>query len=103
MSEEQIYDFGIRLRRLRENRGLSRNTFAKKLGVSKETIYRYENNLQSPSLERTKEIAVILRTSLDYLVGLDNAYTVKSPSLSKEQRAALDHFFKVFVDKFEDS
>ncbi len=103
MSEEQIYDFGIRLRRLRENRGLSRNTFAKKLGVSKETIYRYENNLQSPSLERTKEIAVILRTSLDYLVGLDNAYTVKSPSLSKEQRAALDHFLKVFVDKFEDS
>ena len=72
MNDEQVYDFGIRLRQLREERGLSRKAFAQKLGVSKETIYRYENNVQIPSLDRTKQIAIILRTSIDYLVGLDN-------------------------------
>lgn len=41
MSDNQVYDFGIRLRQLREERGLSRKALAKKLEVSEETIYRY--------------------------------------------------------------
>ena len=81
MNNDQVYDFGVRLRQIREDRGLSRTALAKKLGVSKETVYRYENNIQSPSLDRTKQIAVTLRTSVDYLVGLDNEYTVKFPNL----------------------
>ena len=97
MSDNQVYDFGIRLRQLREERGLSRAALAKKLGVSKETIYRYENNVQTPSLDRTKQIAVILRTSIDYLVGMDNQYTLKFPGLSKEQRNVLNLFLRVFV------
>ena len=99
MNNEQVYDFGIRLRQLREERGLSRTALAKKLGVSKETVYRYESNVQVPSLDRTKQIAVILRTSIDYLVGLDNQYTLKFPELSKEQRNAHNLFLRVFVDK----
>ncbi len=99
MNNEQVYDFGVRLRELREERGLSRTALAKKLGVSKETVYRYENNVQVPSLDRTKQIAVILRTSIDYLVGLDNQYTLKFSDLSKEQRNALNLFLRVFVDK----
>lgn len=99
MNDEQVYDFGIRLRQLREERGLSRKAFAQKLGVSKETIYRYENNVQIPSLDRTKQIAIILRTSIDYLVGLDNQYTLKFPNLSKGEREVLNQFLRVFVDK----
>ena len=99
MSNEQVYDFGVRLRQLREERGLSRSAFARKLGVSTETVYRYENNIQAPSLERTKQIAIILRTSIDYLVGLDNQYTLKIPVLTKEQRDALTHFLRAFSDK----
>ena len=99
MNNEQVYDFGIRLRQLREERALSRAALAKKLGVSKETIYRYENNVQTPSLDRTKQIAIILRTSIDYLVGLDNQYTLKFPNLSKGEREALNQFLRVFVDK----
>ena len=98
MNDEQVYDFGIRLRQLREDRGLSRTALAKKLVVSKETVYRYESNIQAPSLDRAKQIAVILRTSIDYLVGLDNQYTLKFPGLTKEQRDALSSFLRTFVD-----
>lgn len=98
MNDEQVYDFGIRLRQLREERGLSRKALSKKIGVSEETIYRYENNVQTPSLDRAKQIAIILRTSIDYLVGLDNQYTLKFPALSKEQRNALNQFLRVFVE-----
>ncbi len=98
MADEQVYDFGVRLRQLREERGLSQNRLAQKLGVSKQTVYRYENNTQFPSLERTRQIAVILRTSMDYLAGLDNVYTIKFPGLSNEQRNALNLFLRVFVE-----
>lgn len=97
MNDEQVYDFGFRLRQLREERGFSRSALAKKLGVSKETVYRYENNIQSPSLDRVKQIAVSLRTSVDYLIGLDNEYTIKFPGITKEQRDALNLFLQVFV------
>jgi len=97
MDHEVIYDFGLRMRQLREDRGISQAALAKKLGVSKETVYRYENNIQSPSLERTKQIAILLRTSIDYLVGLDNRYTVKFPLLTPEQHKALNTFLQVFV------
>lgn len=97
MEQEGIYDFGLRLRKLREDRGLSQAAFAKKLEVSKETVYRYENNLQSPSLERTKQIAILLRTSIDYLVGLDDKYTIKLPSLTPEKHKALITFLQVFA------
>ena len=93
MAEEKIaFDFGMRIRQLRKERGLSQAVFAKRLGVSKETVYRYENNLQ-----RTKQIALILRTSLDYLTGLEDGYTVRLPQLSKEQRDVLNEFLRVFV------
>ena len=96
--DENVYDFGLRIRRLRTERKITRAALAKRLEVSTETIYRYENNIQTPSLERAKQIAVILHTSLDYLTGLEDAYTVKLPGLSKEQREALNDFLRVFVE-----
>lgn len=99
MDETIIYDFGLRVRQLRQDRGLSQVALAKKMGVSKEAIYRYENNIQTPSLERVKQLAVILRTSVDYLLGLDDAYTVRLPNMTEEQRTTLNEFIRVFVTK----
>lgn len=99
MADDVVYDFGIRLRELRKQRGMSCATLAKKLGVSKETVYRYENNVQIPGLDRAKQIATILNTSLDYLVGLDNVYTITIPGLSNEQKSILNEFLRVFVNQ----
>lgn len=101
MSTDEAFDFGLRLRQLREDRGMSRFTLAKKLGVSKETIYRYENNLQDPALNRIIQLAGIFQTSIDYLVGLDYSYTIKLPQLTNEQRVALNEFLRVFVRDLE--
>lgn len=98
MPNEAVYDFGLRIRRLRTERKITRAALAKRLGVSTETVYRYENNIQTPSLDRAKQIAVILHTSLDYLTGLEDAYTIKLPALSNEQREALTEFLRVFVE-----
>ena len=102
MPTDEVFDFGFRVRQLREDRGLSRAALAKKLGVSKETIYRYENNLQDPSLDRVKQLAAILQTSIDYLVGKDHAYTLKLPQMTDEKRSALNEFLRVFVQNPDD-
>lgn len=98
MDNEMIYDFGYRLRQLREDMKLSRAELAKKLGVSKETIYRYENNIQDPSLDRAKQIAVILHT-LDYLVGLDHTYMIRLPAMTEKQKSVLQEFLREFVSE----
>ena len=97
-----IYDFGLRLRRLREGSGLSQSALAKKIGVSKETIYRYENNVQDPSLERAIQLARVLRTSLDYLVGLDDGYVLHLPALTEEEQVALRDFVRIFIENRKD-
>ena len=58
MPNEAVYDFGLRIRQLRTERKITRAALAKRLGVSTETVYRYENNIQTPSLDRAKQIAV---------------------------------------------
>lgn len=98
MADASVYDFGVRLRQLREDRGLSRAALAKKLNVSKETIYRYENNVQDPSFQRVRQLAAILDTSIDYLSGLDDCYTIRVSSLTEEQRKALNEFLRVFIN-----
>lgn len=99
MTEETIYDFGIRLRTLRKKRGMSCSVLAKRLGVSIETVYRYESNVQTPSLERAAQLAAILHTTLDYLMGQDNTYTIKISGLSAEQQTALENFLHVFIEQ----
>ena len=51
MSADGVFDFGLRLRRLRKDRGMSRASLAKRLDGSKETVYRYEEN-DGPAFHR---------------------------------------------------
>ena len=64
MSADGVFDFGLRLRRLRKDRGMSRASLAKRLDVRKETVYRYEDNLQDPALNRMKRNNGLRSTSL---------------------------------------
>ena len=100
MKERELaYDFGLRLKKLRDAKGLSQKELAQKLGVSKGTVYRYETNTQSPSLENAAKLALLLDTSLDYLAGLENALTIQLPDLNEEERNALMEFIRIFVQK----
>lgn len=72
---------------------------ADRLGVSKGTIYRYERNLQDPSLQTAIRPAVLLRTSLDYLTGIDDAYTIRIPCLTNTERQTLQLFLDTFIKR----
>lgn len=99
LPENTVYDFGLRLQKLRKNRGMTQAELADRLGVSKGTIYRYERNLQDPSLQTAIRLAVLLRTSLDYLTGIDDAYTIRIPCLTNTERQTLQLFLDTFIKR----
>jgi transcriptional regulator with XRE-family HTH domain len=60
---------GQRLRRVREQRGLTLTVAAEHAGISKSTLSRLENGQRRPSLELLLPLAQLYRVPLDDLVG----------------------------------
>lgn len=99
MDKIEDYDFGLRLKKLRKHKKLSQEELGKKIGVTKSTIYRYESNTLSPSLEKAIELVRILDTSLDYLMGIDKVPILKLNDLSEEQIEWLDYTIKFILKR----
>ncbi len=63
---------GERLRRVREERGLTQGELGALVHVSDATINRYEKNLRKPTPEMLRQLASVLGVSGDYLLGLSD-------------------------------
>jgi transcriptional regulator with XRE-family HTH domain len=57
------------LRNLRIEKGLSQQSLADKLGVSQQSIYKYENHITEPNIDMLKIFADFFDVSVDYLIG----------------------------------
>ena len=95
---EEAFDFGLRLKALRDARGMSQEQLARQVGVSNGTISRYEGNVQVPLLSVATKLALALGTSLDTLVGLESSITVRLPDLPEKKREILMEFLHEFVE-----
>ena len=81
-----VYDFGIRLKELRERRGLSQSEVADRLEVTRSTISGYERNTITPSLDQLVRLAVLYHSSLDYMMGMDNRTCFYLDDLTESQK-----------------
>ena len=93
---KNTYNFGQRLKQIRLSRGISQAALANKINVSKETIYRYENNIKEPSLQTVVRLAQFFETSVDALVGMNDRAYLDVSHLSERQRNALEEFLKIY-------
>lgn len=91
-----MFDFGMRLQKLRMSRNLSQAALGKKINRSKSVICAYENNLRIPPLEVLTDIAVFFNVSLDYLVGIDKEEMVSVEGLSDEQKETIYSLIREF-------
>lgn len=85
----EVFDFGLRLKELREAKHLSQSDVASRLNVSRSTISGYESNTTTPSLEQFTRLAILYNTSLDYMMGLDNRICFYLDGLSKNQQQTI--------------
>lgn len=68
----EIYDRGWRLKALRKKRGLSQKAVADRLGVDRAAISAYERNIATPRIDVLENLALLYRTSVDYILGIDD-------------------------------
>lgn len=62
---------GSNLCRARKKAGLSQEAVAEKLGVSRQTISKWETDETLPDIRQSKELALLYKLSLDELIDFD--------------------------------
>lgn len=62
-------EFRIRVRQLREKKGISRRVLSELCGLNPDAVRRYERGEAEPTMHSLVAIAEFFEVSLDYLVG----------------------------------
>ena len=76
---------GERIKRLRELKGISQIDLAKQINISKQNLYKYENNIITniPS-DKIERISQVLRVSPAYLMGWEVSKQFNAPTIAEE-------------------
>ena len=76
---------GERIKELRQSIGLSQVDLANKIGVSKQTLYKYENDIVTniPS-DKIEQLSFILQTTPEYIMGWTENDDVPNTGLNAE-------------------
>lgn len=88
---------GKKIRQLRKEAGFTQETLGKKLGVIKQTVSSWENNISEPNSEILSNIASIFNVSVDYLLETKNFYNQSTDENIKKERKH-SYFFFFFDD-----
>lgn len=59
------------LQKTREEKGLTQVRLATEIGISQQSITCYESGVRVPSLEVAYDLAKVLGTTIEYLIGKD--------------------------------
>ena len=99
--------FGEKLREARKKANLSQEEFARKAGVSRSAVAKWESDRGMPDVENLKVIASLLNISLDYLLDDDGRLTfnetrepVDLESYMKTGKCSLKRAFSMMLPYF---
>lgn len=98
---QEIYDFGLRLKELREKKKLSQSQVARRLGLTRSSISGYENNITVPSIEGLKQLTLLYGTSADYILGLDNRKAFVIDGLTDREHALIEDVIQMLSIEFK--
>ncbi len=97
---------GERIKRLRQESGLSQVEVAEKANISKQTLYKYENNIVTNiPLENIETLAKILSVTPGYIMGWENnedyaqKLANKILALSEENRKLIETMIDKLIEK----
>jgi transcriptional regulator with XRE-family HTH domain len=68
----------------REKKGLKQNELADLIGVSQQTISKYENGTREPDITNLINLSRIFDVSIDYLLGLQNESQINHETFSND-------------------
>ncbi len=86
-----------RLKELRQKHGLSQNALGEAIGVTQQSVNKYENHGVEPDIQMLIAIADYFQTSVDYLIGhsdIDHKFEVLHPCDLNEDEERLIHAWR---------
>lgn len=95
-----VYDRGLRLKELRENRRLSQQEAANRLGVTRSTISAYERNTKTPSVDILVKIAILYHSSVDYILGLSDRTNIFIDDLEGSEQETVKRMIDILRAEF---
>ena len=75
-------EFGLKLKELRLNAGLTQQQLATQLGITKSVVSYYELQERYPSPEVLIKVASVFHVSTDYLLGIEKNYSLDTSGLN---------------------
>lgn len=84
-------EFGVILRKMRKDRGMTQSELGAKIGLPKAVISKYETGLGYPSFDVLIRIAQFFGVSTDYMLGVAGNKTLDITGLTGSQAALLHH------------
>ena len=93
-----MHEFGMRLKELRKENGLTQLQVGERLSVSKALISSYESAARYPSYDVLIKLANLYGVTTDYLLGLDNRKMIDVSNLTPIQLDAVKAVLKSYSD-----
>lgn len=78
-----VKEIGLRIRVVRETRGLTQEAFAKMVGITRVSLTRYEIGERTPNAVTIAAICEVTGISADYLLGLIGHVDCKTTDVSE--------------------
>ena len=94
------------LRKLRDENGVSQKALADAIGVSQQSINKYENHNIEPDIETLTRMADFFGTSIDYIVGhteIKRKIEVLYPNELNEKETDIINKYRRLNDKQKES
>ena len=74
----------LRIKQLRQEKGLKQEELAKEFGIAQQTISNYEKGIREPDITTLKKLADFFDVSLDFLLGKTDIKTpIETLALSR--------------------
>ncbi|MGM9592263.1 MAG: helix-turn-helix domain-containing protein [Oscillospiraceae bacterium] len=71
-----------KVKKLREQKGLSQAELARQLGITRSSVNAWEMGISVPSTQYIVDLAGVFEISTDYLLGVDSSSTISVAGLT---------------------
>jgi transcriptional regulator with XRE-family HTH domain len=71
----ELAEFKVRLRMLRESKGMTQEDLAKALNISRSRLASYEQGQREPGFELLEEIADFFNVDMNYILGKEDSHS----------------------------
>lgn len=98
----EVFDFGLRLKFCREKCKLTQLQVVQRIGgFSEKSLSSYENNINIPSIDTLKRLALEYHVTTDFLLGLDNRAIIVLDGLNKRQISTIEKVIQLVKMEFK--